>query len=351
MSIDTSHNSIPSNIRETLNQDNQTVLLRNQSVAPKNFNEAHGNVLSSMKSLSATRYVKVGDTHGKSGFAALGQILSNIGHNIKALFAGDGSTECKNLDKSICDLEAFANKCAKKKKSLLSSNPDERKPIELSKVEQEKKLLSLLKDDKYKEYGEIILMPAEQENLENLYNQVRNAKMEHLKALEIKNGLAKNERDFLNLATRTDSKCKSVIENSLKTLKNEAKTLLKKHCGNINIENFEQMFLENPKDKNYKEIASKYHAIKFLESGKPFETFAREALLTASGDKEAIETLQATYENLSSFVAKSISEERVLHEFVVSDLPKKANATPTTLADRLETALQKIAKNAGIALN
>lgn len=100
MSIDASHNIIPSNVQRVLNQESQTVFLT-QEKAPDTFTEAHGAVLSSMKSLSATRYVKVGDTHGKSGFSVLSQILSNIGHNIKALFAGNGSAERASMEQSV----------------------------------------------------------------------------------------------------------------------------------------------------------------------------------------------------------------------------------------------------------
>ena len=306
MSIDTSHNIIPSNIGGTLNQKSQAVFLRGKNaVVPQNFAEAHGNVLSSMESLSATRYVKVGDTHGKSGFSALGQILSNIGHNIKALFSGNGSAERANLEKSVNDLELFAKK----------------------------KGISLKGDDIKK--------------LQQLYSAVKSAKEEHVQ----------QDNDWNNIKSGAEAVYnanKDVIEKHTKALKNKIDAYRQKYTNYGTFEEFARNISDLPLgvEAEIAEIKSLYKAYQFLQ-GNPFEKLALRAFTIVPGDIEAAKALckdLQVLKDLAKIAPPDASYFNTTIDSRINDLQSsKPNVSSLSLADRLETALQMIFKKANVS--
>ena len=303
MSIDSNQNILPSNIGGTLNQESQTVSVgRERGEFGKSFSEVHGNFMSNAQALSATRFVKVFDTQGKG----IGQIFKNIGHNIRALFAGNGSAERTALEADVHNLERFAR-----------TNK------------------SLTYNDK--------------KNLKHLFNQVRDAKAEHLGKIKADNGLESNEKSILTLAKKTDSDCESMFKERYETLKSDVTKFVKKNY-NTEYSDWEQSFLQDLHDPKNKDIAQKYDEMVLLEGNKPFETLAQKALLIAPGDKEAVKTLRTTYDRLAGVTKASIVNKPSLDNFFISHLDQKAETKPTTLADRLEAALRTIAGKANVSL-
>ena len=298
MSVDGSRSIIPSNIQGTLNQGSGTVcFMRRQSkFAQETFTEAHGNVLSSMKALSATRYVKVGDTHGKSGFSALGQILSNIGHNLKALFAGNGSAECDNLQKSVNDLQLFA------KKEHIS-----------------------LKEDDVK-------------NLQQLYSAVKSAKEEHVQQ-------GNDWNDIKNGAEAMYNANKAVIEKRAEELKKQIDAYREEH---INYATFEE-FARNISDPSLgvdDETKELYESYQFLQ-GNPFEKLALRAFTIVPGDTKSTKALCKDLEVLRKLAQTDSVNASYFNTTINSRIAQLQSSNPDvsslSLADRLERALQTIA--------
>lgn len=305
MSIDTDQNILPGNIVGTLNQESCSVSVgKERGKFNKSFSEVHGNFMSNAQALSATRFVKVFDTQGKG----IGQIFKNIGHNIKALFAGNGSAERTALEADVHNLEQFA----KTTNGLLT--------------EEDKK------------------------NLKNLFNQVRNAKAEHLEKIKADNGLGSYEKNILHLAKQANSDCESMIKEHYETLKSDVVKFIN---ASYNTENtgWEQEFLRDLRDLKNEGIAEKYDEMKLFEGNKPFETLAHKALLIAPGNKEAVKTLKATYDRLLRLTEESFGNKSSLDDIFISYLDQKEEAKPMTLADHLETALRTIAKNTNVSLD
>ena len=304
MSIDASRNIIPSNIRETLNQGSEFVSsTRGKStVAPKTLAEAHGNVLSSMQSLSATRYVNVGDTHGKSGFSALSQILSNIGHNIKALFAGNGSAERASMEQSVNALAEFA------KKKNINLNGDDVK------------------------------------NLQQLYSAVKSAKEEHVQQGNNWNNIKGGEEAIYNAN-------KAVIEEHAEALKNKIDTCRQK---NTNYKTFEE-FARNISDPLLMvddETKKLYEAYQFLQ-GNPFEKLALRAFTIVPGNTKSTEALRKDLEVLRDLAKIAPADASYFNTTIdsrINDLQSsKPNVSSLSLADRLETALRTIAEKVSVS--
>ncbi|MBR1843486.1 MAG: hypothetical protein IJ793_01250, partial [Opitutales bacterium] len=299
----------------------------------------HEAVLSSMKSLSATRYVKVGDTHGKSGFSALGQILSNIGHNIKVLFAGNGSADRANLEKSVSALAEFA------KNGNKADLPDK-------------------------------------QGLEQLYQAVKSTKYEHIKENS-------GNRQFFCLAKEMDGVRNNVTEALFNYLKRE---ILNKEQGNnvllksinnkeFNLDTYVHGRGGDLKEKFGEDFTKMYENYCFIRKTS-FEDLALRTFSAVPGDKE---TLWAAYKNYvkltnlveeggnarnafmnsmnSRFYDEKLEKEMMKFKnkplelkngelkFENEDLSPVSDPKPKTLADRIEVSLKMIAKNSGINLN
>lgn len=314
MIIDTSHNIIPGNVRETLTSEgvrsvtlgkkgraNNNVTL---AISGKSFSDVHGAVLSNIKSLSAKRYVRVGDTHGKSGFSALGQILSNIGHNIRALFAGNDSAERDALEASVKNLGAFAEKLAKNK------------------------------DD-------ISLNSADVDNLKQLYEAVRQAKEERVKQGNDWENIRDGVENAFNL-------CKNSIVESIDDLK--AKFFSKLTDSEIN-EKIRRDISDPTINDETKKAYKKYL---LLSSENPFETLVLMVFTTVPGDTKAMEALNEDWKTLQALDEQLLPEvpgfKDMINAYITQLESLKLNAS-LPLADRLETALRVIAERAGFSLS
>lgn len=321
------HNIIPGNIRETLTTEgmNTVFLGKSKTNSVESFSNVHGEVLSSMKSLSAKRYVKVGDTHGKSGFSALGQILSNIGHNIRVLFKGGESKDCKALENVVNDLETFA---------------------EDNKVAPQEK----------------------EEDLKRLYKAVKSAKYEH-----IKDNRDNNDFLLLQLAEEMDEERKGLIGQTfdelkagiLKNQKNYNKDALAKSMEekNFDLDRFVENYGGNFKKDFGENFVKMYNDYCFLKNTS-FKDLALRTLSAVPGDKETLWAIHEDYVRLTNLVLggnvidsfKGIINARLASEFEYygpnMEKPKlEFDPKPNTLADRIEVALKKIANNSGISLN
>ena len=310
MSIDASSSLIPNNIRGTLNSQQQGVFpLGRKAVVPKTLSEAHENVLSSMKSLSAARYVKVGDTHGKSGFSALGQILSNIGHNIRALFKGGESKDCEALGEAVCKLEQFAKDLSQKNQQQIREDIGN---YDRSVGAGGKKVSEIY------------------EEMKQIYRDIKNAKAMYIKN-EDSTFLDENQREMLEFAKEFDENGNFCIRDGID------KGKFKANISQCLDEFDESFFVKNGIDKD---------TFKAQLLDCKFQTLIACAFQTVSGKRgqDDINKMKSLFEVLAGGIDAMPQFRGKYSLFVMtfsSYLENKGTESPS-LADRLGTAVEDI---------
>ena len=295
MAINT-NNSIPSNIRETLMKpgDAEGSVFFNKRTYNKTFNETYGNVLTSMHTLHNKTRVCVSDTHGKSGFSAFGQILSNIWHNFKALFQSDGEARTA-LTNAVQDLEKFS---------------------------KYGKIDTITKDDKAQ--------------LQALLSQIKNVKKEWIENWQTTGALTKVQQNYVILAKQAES-TKDTFENHINNLRTKLQNY--KTENDLSDDAFNKEMSNSKSD-----IGKVWHEYQLLKDGKPLEKFTLRVLQANPSDKKAIEALKKDYEVLKDSKCGNCTGKRQWDSAFGSVFFAEGKTGAPTLADRLETALQKIAK-------
>ena len=92
------------------------------------------------------------------------------------------------------------------------------------------------------------------------------------------------------------------------------------------------------------DIGKVWHEYQLLKDGKPLEKFTLRVLQANPSDKKAIEALKKDYEVLKDSKCGNCTGKRQWDSAFGSVFFAEGKTGAPTLADRLETALQKIAK-------